>query len=92
MWSIRARSDCKELEMGQIDRKTLRRATGRTWILVLLAAVFVIASAFFVFQTNSKAPSPKWEMGGVPFVPASSKYANGYWSPVNDAEHGDNEQ
>lgn len=78
--------------MGQIGGKTLRRATGRTWILVLLAAAFVMASAFFVFRTNYKARAPEWEMGGVPFVPASSKYANGYWSPVNEAEHGDNEQ
>jgi hypothetical protein len=62
---------------------SLKKAFRNAWILVVLAAVFVLVVALFVFRTNENPPQRSWRMGGVPFVPASSSYAEGYYSPVD---------
>ncbi len=62
--------------------KSMKKAYRNGWILVLLAACFVVALFLFVLKTNENPPAPDWDMGGKRFVPASSPYANGYYSPV----------
>ena len=66
-----------------MDKASLKKAYRNAWILVLLAAVFIVVVFLFVFRTNENPPERKWNMGGVPFVPASSSYAEGYYSPVD---------
>ncbi len=65
-----------------MERRALNKAFRNAWILWFLAAVFVVVFAYFAYQTNRDAPAETWRMGGVPFVPASSSYANEYYSPV----------
>ena len=71
-----------------MDEAALKKAYRNAWILVALAAVFVVAVVIFVFRTNANPPPRKWDMGGVPFVPASSSYAEGYYSPVDGPAKG----
>ena len=69
-----------------MDDAALKKAFRNAWILVILAAVFIVAAFLFVLRTNENPPPPKWNMGGVPFVPASSGYAEDYYSPVDGTE------
>ena len=71
-----------------MDDAALKKAFRNAWILVLLATAFIVVAAWFVFRTNQHPPEPTWDMRGVPFVPASSNYANGYYSPVEAPEPG----
>lgn len=70
---------------------SLNKAFRNAWILVALAAVFVLLVAFFAFRTNEPSPKPEWDMGGDRFVPASSNHAEGYYRPV-DAPAKENDQ
>lgn len=65
-----------------MDNASLHKAFRNAWILVALAAVFVLLVAFFAFRTNEPSHEPQWDMGGKSFVPASSNHADGYYSPV----------
>jgi bacteriorhodopsin len=66
-----------------VHEASLKKAYRNAWILVVLAAIFVVVVVLFVFRTNKNPPQRTWNMGGVPFVPASSSYAEGYYSPVD---------
>ncbi len=59
----------------------LKKAFRNGWILVVLAAMFIIGFFLFTLTVAKDAPKEAWEMGGVPFVPASSTYANDYYVP-----------
>ena len=61
---------------------SLNKAFRNAWILVGLAALFILLVAFFAFRTNEPSHQPQWDMGGDRFVPASSNHATGYYSPV----------
>ena len=61
---------------------SLSKAFRNAWILVALAALFVLLVAWFVYRTNEPGRAPEWDMGGERFVPASSNHAEGYYSPV----------
>ncbi|MDJ0766347.1 MAG: hypothetical protein QNJ97_25450 [Myxococcota bacterium] len=63
----------------------LKRAYRNAWILLALVSAAVVIFFAFTLKTNRTPPPPSWDMGNVPFVPASSTYANGYYSPVDDA-------
>ena len=65
-----------------VSDASLNKAFRNAWILVALAAVFVVLVAWFVFRTNDPSHEPRWDMGGDRFVPASSNHAEGYYSPV----------
>jgi hypothetical protein len=71
-----------------VHEASLKKAYRNAWILVALAAVLVLAVALFVFRTNENPPQRTWRMGGVPFVPARSSYAEGYFSPVDTPPKG----
>lgn len=72
-------------------RKELKIAFRNAWILWALAAAFIVAMSLFVRRTNENPPPRKWDMGGESFVPASSTYGNGYYSPVSKDDQGGNE-
>jgi hypothetical protein len=62
-----------------VDDKDLRRGFRNAWILTLLGALYVVAF-FYLAWTRNTPPHPEaWDMGGKPFVPASSPYAEGYY-------------
>ena len=67
-----------------MDRATLRRAYRNGWILLLLAILFSLVFFWFTLRTNEPPVEPEFEMGAVPFVPASSTYAEGYHLPVEE--------
>ena len=71
-----------------MDNAALKKAFRNAWILVVLAAVFIVVVVLFVYRTNANPPEPEWNMGGVPFVPASSNHAEGYYSPVDGPTKG----
>jgi hypothetical protein len=63
-----------------MDPESLKKAFRNGWILVALATAFVIGFFAFTLAVGKDAPKPDWEMGGVPFVPASSDYGNNYYT------------
>ena len=60
-----------------MDGRGLKKAYRNGWILVLAALVFVVLVFAYALRTNEPAQPPTWNMGGKPFVPASSTYGNG---------------
>ncbi len=62
-----------------------KRATRKTWIIVVLAALFVILFTWFAFTMNVDEKPAGWDMGGVEFVPASSRHADDYYEPFQKA-------
>lgn len=74
-----------------MDGKTLKKAYRNAWILVILVAAFSAVFFALTLAVNGSAPEPQWDMGGVPFVPASSDRANGYYSPVSVPKEGADE-
>ena len=71
-----------------MDERGLKKAYRNGWLLVLAALAFVVLVVAYALKTNEPAPTPSWNMGGKPFVPASSTYGNGYWSPVEGRGQG----
>ena len=67
---------------------SMNRAYRNGWILVIIAASAVISMAAFVFETNDPGSESEWRMGGVPFVPASSNRAEGWYVPGNEPGEG----
>jgi hypothetical protein len=63
-----------------MDDSTLHKAYRNGWILLLLVAAFVVAFVVFALRENLDHPPVAWDMGGVRFVPASSPYASGYYT------------
>jgi len=66
----------------EMDRAQLKKAYRNAWILLLILSAFVLAFCWFTFRVSEDHPPVGWDMGGVRFVPASSKYANGYYAPA----------
>ena len=64
-----------------VDEEQLARGCRRSWYLVFFAAALVVLFLVYVFALNQPGKAPGWDMGGKPFVPASSKYAVEYWTP-----------
>jgi len=65
-----------------MDDRELETGYRNAWILTAIAAVFAAAFFAFVVRTNSPGTAPTWDMGGTPFVPASSTTADGYYKEV----------
>ncbi len=65
-----------------MHKHELKRAFWNAWILWALAAAFIVAMSIFVRKTKENPPPRQWDMGGKSFVPASSTYGNGYFSPL----------
>ena len=59
----------------------LKKSYRNSWILVILAAAFVVGFFAFVLFTAYGAPKSDWDMGAVKFVPSSSDYGEGYYVP-----------
>jgi hypothetical protein len=68
----------------EMQDREFKRATGRAWLLVAVAALFIILFTLFAFRVNRDEKTPRWDMGGVEFVPASSRYADDYHEPFQD--------
>ena len=66
--------------------ESLARGFRNAWILTGVAAVFVVLFLAFAIRFNRPAQPERWDMGGTPFVPASSLHADGYRSPPPPAE------
>jgi len=64
-----------------MDDTKLKRAYRNGWFLLMLAILVSVILFNFVVLTNLPGKEPTWDMGGKPFVPASSPYANGYYEP-----------
>ena len=62
--------------MAEEDLKTGYR---RAWLLVLVGVAYVATFLALVLRTNISARPAGWDMGGTPFVPASSFKAEGYY-------------
>lgn len=60
--------------------KDLKRGFRNAWILTLLGVVYVVAFFYLAWTKNSPGHPRTWQMGGTPFVPASSPYAEGYYT------------
>jgi hypothetical protein len=72
----------------EIDRSQLKRAFRNGWILLVIAALFTVLFFLFTLDANEDHPAVEWDMGGVPFVPASSVYANGYYTGGEPSDQG----
>jgi hypothetical protein len=73
-----------------MEPEALKKAFRNGWILVAVATLFFVAFFAFTLAAAKDAPKPGWDMGGVPFVPASSTYGNDYYTPM-PKEKGDAE-
>jgi len=71
-----------------LDDTTLKRAFRNGWLLLLAAMAFVVLVFVFTLESNTPAPAPAWDMGGEPFVPASSHTADGYFVPPAAGQEG----
>jgi len=67
-----------------MDQQTLKRAYRNAWIVLLIAILISVAFFWLALRTNEPPVEPEFEMGNVPFVPASSTYAEGYYLPVEE--------
>ena len=59
----------------------LKKAFRNGWILVTVAAAFIVTFFAFVLFVSYDAPKSEWDMGNVDFVPAASDYGEGYYVP-----------
>jgi hypothetical protein len=71
-----------------MERAQLKRAYRNAWILLLIVALFTVLFFLFTVDANRDHPDVTWDMGGVPFVPASSVYANGYYTSAEPSDQG----
>jgi len=61
-----------------MDDKTIKRGYRNAWILTGLSLLY-ICGFYYMTMTANRNPKPTpWDMGGVPFVPASGVEAEGY--------------
>jgi hypothetical protein len=75
-----------------MEQQQLKKAYRNAWILLALVTAFVVLFFLFTVKANEEHPAVEWDMGGVEFVPASSTYANGYYTePVSRDEEGESE-
>jgi hypothetical protein len=68
--------------MDQNQVVSLKHAYRNGWILIFFVTVFVILFFTLIFVANYPGKQTHWDMGGKPFVPASSVYATGYFAPA----------
>ncbi|GAB4298276.1 MAG: hypothetical protein Kow0090_13660 [Myxococcota bacterium] len=66
-----------------MDIKELKRGYRNGWILIAAAIGFIFVFFLFTYLVNIPERAERWDMGGKPFVPASSPYANDYHLPAN---------
>ena len=64
-----------------MEEAHMKRAYRRAWGLALLGMIWICLHFAISFFSNNPEPKVSWNMGGVPFVPASSIEADGW--PVN---------
>lgn len=64
-----------------MDERRLKRAVRNGWILMLVLALLSLGLFYLTYRTNHPGERPRWDMGGAPFVPASSPHASGYYQP-----------
>ncbi|HJX51482.1 MAG TPA: hypothetical protein VJ801_01840 [Polyangia bacterium] len=62
-----------------MEQEDLKAGYRRAWILVLVGALYVAGFLALALRTNIPARPAGWDMGGTPFVPASSIEADGYY-------------
>jgi hypothetical protein len=71
---------------GPVARdQALAKAYRRAWILVLVGLAYSLGFTLLALGSNLPERAPTWDMGGKPFVPASSPFANGYPLPFEQA-------
>jgi hypothetical protein len=70
----------------------LKKGYRQAWLLTGLAVLFIVGFFYFTWRSIPNRVG-EWDMGGTPFVPASSVYAEGYHLPANqkptDSARGD---
>ena len=64
-----------------LSEDALRKGFRNGWLFTVMAAALIVGSFFFVWLTNTPAQPERWDVGGTPFVPASSSQAEGYYLP-----------
>jgi hypothetical protein len=71
---------------GPVARdQALAQAYRRAWILVLVGLAYSLGFTLLALGSNLPEKPPTWDMGGKPFVPGSSPFANGYPLPFEQA-------
>ncbi len=60
------------------DNDDLKRAWRKGWYLVIAGLIYTFLFFAFTLHHHPESPTPEWDMGGTPFVPASSPYATEY--------------
>ncbi|RJO64533.1 MAG: hypothetical protein C4523_18125 [Myxococcales bacterium] len=65
-----------------MENGVLKRAYRNSYLLTALALLFVVAFWLFTRLANTPPTPVVWDMGGTPFVPASSVQAEGYHQPT----------
>ena len=63
-----------------MSHEDLKSGYRRAWILVLVGTLYVVGFLALALRTNLPARPAGWDMGGTPFVPASSIEADGYFN------------
>jgi len=64
-----------------MDDQETDKAFRRAWLLVLVGLAYSLGFTLLALAANIPEKTPAWDMGGTPFVPASSPFANGYPLP-----------
>ena len=85
---LRSSSSSKPAEQpgGPVaEEQALAKAYRRAWIVVLVGLAYSLAFTLLALGSNMPEKPPTWDMGGKPFVPASSPFATGYPLPFEQA-------
>ncbi|NIQ37541.1 MAG: hypothetical protein GTN81_02985 [Proteobacteria bacterium] len=75
-------SEGKDIQLGSQPTDRERKATLRSWlILVAMVLLFLIWGFFVFFSVGDKGP-PNWDFGVVEDIPGQSPYATEYAEPT----------
>jgi len=58
-----------------METRSTELSAGKTWILVFLLALFILAKGFFAFSLVGDRGQPSWDYRPVNDVPGESPYA-----------------
>jgi hypothetical protein len=68
-----------------MDEQVTDKAFRKAWLLVLVGLAYSLGFTLLALGSNIPEKPPAWDMGGEPFVPASSPFANGYPLPFEQS-------
>lgn len=64
-----------------MDQQQLKRGYRLGWIVLALTFLYTGGMFLLAWRTNEPPQPREWIMGAQPFVPASSHYGDGYYTP-----------